>query len=557
MQPVTLAERGVAPSAAVRYAKHRPDTPLGSSVTSQSLRASTLISLAASLAVGFAAIFHFGADANWDLRNYHLYNAYALLEGRLGIDVFPMLQAYLNPALDVPFYLAVVHLGIYPAHGLLGLYFGLFVWVVFLFNRHLLLAALPASRPGTVLALAVAATAVGVTGAAGASQAITTFNEIQTALLVVASIALVLPDAEGRPPRARRIALAGLLMGLAVGLKLTAMVYLVGACAALLPWRLRREEIRALVVYGLAAAAGILASHGAWSWVLYQRFGNPVFPFFNAIFRSPWESPHNFADMRFFPATAWGYLTYPLDWAVHPSTAISELPFRDPRLALLLGSAFVLLVIHLTLWRQARAVLLVVGFAVVSYAVWLVRFSILRYGVPLEVMAGALLVLVVAAPLRAGLIAPVLASCLAALSAITLVAYTHWPDWGRIPLAEGYRVAMPPIAADATVILAGVPVSHVVPFLPEGRHRFIGLNGWSTAEGPRREAAVAALSHASGPVWALVVRDQGVDGLLAEIGWATENARCTPVHATLDPGRIDLCPVVPAADAATTPARGP
>ena len=28
-----------------------------------------------------------GQDANWDLRNYHVYNAWALLEGRLGIDL--------------------------------------------------------------------------------------------------------------------------------------------------------------------------------------------------------------------------------------------------------------------------------------------------------------------------------------------------------------------------------------------------------------------------------------------------------------------------------------
>ena len=28
-----------------------------------------------------------GQDANWDLRNYHLHNAWSLLEGRLGVDL--------------------------------------------------------------------------------------------------------------------------------------------------------------------------------------------------------------------------------------------------------------------------------------------------------------------------------------------------------------------------------------------------------------------------------------------------------------------------------------
>src|SRR5687767_13972866 len=30
-----------------------------------------------------------GQDANWDLRNYHWYNAYSFLNGRFGFDVVP------------------------------------------------------------------------------------------------------------------------------------------------------------------------------------------------------------------------------------------------------------------------------------------------------------------------------------------------------------------------------------------------------------------------------------------------------------------------------------
>jgi hypothetical protein len=46
-----------------------------------------------------------GQDANWDLRNYHLYNGYAALHGRLGVDLAPaQLQSYFNPLLDVLHY---------------------------------------------------------------------------------------------------------------------------------------------------------------------------------------------------------------------------------------------------------------------------------------------------------------------------------------------------------------------------------------------------------------------------------------------------------------------
>jgi hypothetical protein len=43
-----------------------------------------------------------GQDSNWDLRNYHLYNGYAVVNGRVGFDPAPAaFQTYSNPALDI------------------------------------------------------------------------------------------------------------------------------------------------------------------------------------------------------------------------------------------------------------------------------------------------------------------------------------------------------------------------------------------------------------------------------------------------------------------------
>src|SRR6204780_2772309 len=69
------------------------------------------------LALMMVAPFAFGAlalalgqDANWDLRNYHWYNAYAILNGRYAIDILPSQTPWFyNPALDVPFYLLATH----------------------------------------------------------------------------------------------------------------------------------------------------------------------------------------------------------------------------------------------------------------------------------------------------------------------------------------------------------------------------------------------------------------------------------------------------------------
>ena len=46
-----------------------------------------------------------GMDANWDLRNYHLYNPHAWLTGRSAVDIAPaQLQGFHNPILDLPLY---------------------------------------------------------------------------------------------------------------------------------------------------------------------------------------------------------------------------------------------------------------------------------------------------------------------------------------------------------------------------------------------------------------------------------------------------------------------
>lgn len=50
-------------------------------------------------------------DTNGDVWNYHLYNAYAWFNGRLGYDLGPAgAHSYLNPYLDSLFYFAISHL---------------------------------------------------------------------------------------------------------------------------------------------------------------------------------------------------------------------------------------------------------------------------------------------------------------------------------------------------------------------------------------------------------------------------------------------------------------
>src|SRR6266851_1694293 len=61
--------------------------------------------LAAMLLAGTASVVLLRQDVNWDLQNYHFYNAWAFVHGRLGWDLAPaQLQTFHNPLLDLPFY---------------------------------------------------------------------------------------------------------------------------------------------------------------------------------------------------------------------------------------------------------------------------------------------------------------------------------------------------------------------------------------------------------------------------------------------------------------------
>src|SRR5262249_23616295 len=75
-------------------------TPLSSARGAS--RAALLLCLIIPLGFGALALA-LGQDANWDLRNYHWYNAYRFLTGRLFTDLGA--STPYNPLLDVPFYL--------------------------------------------------------------------------------------------------------------------------------------------------------------------------------------------------------------------------------------------------------------------------------------------------------------------------------------------------------------------------------------------------------------------------------------------------------------------
>lgn len=510
----------------------------------------TFAPLALALAAAGLASLAAGQDANWDLLNYHLYNPWAWLTGRYGFDVVPAhLQTFHAPLADVPFYLMVA--GDWPPRAIAfaqALPAGVAAYFVYRLAR---LAFDDLERPLAVTAIA-AAVIVGVTGPNARSLIGTTMNEWHAAAPLLAALFLLARDVKAGSVRASTLVLAGALAALACALKLTAAGGALALAIALGFARgLRRGSVEALV-FVCAMLAGVVLLLGPWLAQTYALTGNPLFPYFNGVFASPWLPADWTFDKAFGPRTPVQWLTLPFDLLRPPQGYVSEQRYRDARFPLVAALSLVALLappLLRALGREgprspfgagpgAPALLRFGGaFFAVAFVLWAWLHAIHRYLLTLEVLSGIMLVALVVAlvPQRARIVAVV-------ALAVVVVATTRAPNWWRVPFGERFvAVTAPPIAADALVLVHGAPLAFVLPSLPPGV-RFAGIAGLvdERDSGLRRHISALLAEH-RGALHVLLVRGTDPAPALASFGLAVSGP-CAPVTTNLARFAIDLCP---------------
>ena len=420
------------------------------------------LALGAPLAAGALALA-LGADFNYDLRHYHFYNGYALVHGRLDYDFAPAgVQSFFNPLLDGLYYLGLQHLPPRLFGFLLGAVHGLNVVLVHGIARRAL-----AGDP-RVRVLALLAAVVAGFGSCMLSLLGTTTGDTLASLPALLALLLALREGEESGLA------AGLAAGAAAGLKLTMLAPAAALSLALGATHPRRGAMLKRFVAG--GIVGFLATGGWWCSRLLERFANPVFPFFNGFFRSPFFRPENAFDSRFRAHVSWETLSLPLDMAMGWTSGLQEIRFREPRFLLVLVAALLWLLARARsasagrtagFGSQARLLLI---FWLLAYVLWAYGMHYYRYAAPLELLAPVvILVLVRATPWgRAPLIAAFLLVALVGSRPVS---------WGRMAWSEDwFGVRLPALhgAAEALVVVAGERVAYVAPFFPEAT-RFVGL----------------------------------------------------------------------------------
>jgi hypothetical protein len=427
-----------------------------------------------------------GKDTSWDFRNYHWYAPYALLHHRMGIDVAVAHQAsYYNPYLDLPFYWLATHSRAWIALGLLGAAQGANIVPLYLMARAAIRADLPMAD---IKIMSGALSLLSLVGALTLTEFGTTYYDNVMSVFVLSGLAILVlkRDALARGPlgKAAMIAgAAGLVTGMAMGLKLPEMPFCVGFAAALVAlggsWK---HQVVRLLAGGLAGVIGFAIFSGPWMLYMYQLTDNPLFPYFNEYWKSPLALAAPYRDLRFVPTHFWRQLFFPilftLDWHV-----ADDLGFQDIRVVL----AYLLVIAACVVWlfkRESRDPLLdkrvtamLFAFSALAYFEWLRMFAIYRYIILFEMLAPLLIIGAVGLlplPRRTRYLA------LGALAACCLL--TARSDFlERAPVEDPYvEAALPPIPhpGRTMVLMTGdAPMGFIATTLPP-QIAVLRIDGW-------------------------------------------------------------------------------
>lgn len=201
--------------------------------------------------------------------------------------------------------------------------------------------------------------------------------------LLLESTYLIVINREEHAEDKRRLVRIALFLGAAVALKLTHLSVVV--------------PLLALYVYRLVSARKLKAANATlfivlflapllpFSIFMYWQTQNPIFPFYNKIFRSPYWPMINWADVRWGPKTFWETLFWPVVVLLRPQRS-SELIVHSGRVCV----AFIAAILGLALRRVDKNTRLLSGITLIGIALWTLSTGYVRYALYFDVLGGVL-----------------------------------------------------------------------------------------------------------------------------------------------------------------------
>jgi hypothetical protein len=455
------------------------------------------------LAFLFGGVFSLwrGPVLDWDAMNYHYYNAWAFLRNPGGVDIFgPAEHAFLSPLVEVPYYLVAYEW--FPDSPrlvvfLMGLPFGLLIFLTGLCINKVLLTY---KEIGTSLRYfyTFLLSFFGLSGYAVISQVGWRSNEIEISCFVLGGLAVFLHFSERKDGKEKSLfracVFSGILLGIAPGLKLTALIFTVPFLLGILfyysTWR---ERIKAFLLFSTAWWLAFLLVYGWWGWRLWQLTGNPFFPALNNIFHSEWyPAGETLADKNFLPKSLRHALFFPFHMVLD-----NELRFLVVYCVVGIWISFLFIRremkrrkfvnIFQNQGKVSRLELFVLVFVGLSYLFWLARFSILRYFVPVTCLTGVVCFICIFSfreKRNVSFCHEINASVLLFFTILSAFPVLLLPYYGKGEILEGIRTMEIPRLYENTLVLVGKGTSFLVPLLDKKNNtsEYIGGLEWAIWE---------------------------------------------------------------------------
>lgn len=422
---------------------------------------------------GLVSLF-LGQDISSDLRNYHIYNPWALLNGRVGFDLAPAsMQTYFNPLIDVPYFILTENYSARFAAFMMGVFHGLCFIPLYFICRELVGTNTSRIIP-FVLAL------VGCLGPTFYYQVGASMGDNTTAIFGISALCLVLYFSSTLHVLTKKsvfiCACIGLIMGIGVGCKLTNSPFAVGLAASLLVLNKTqfRTRLTFTMIFGLGVIVGMAITGGFWFMKMWMLFQNPFFPQFNNIFRSDLTSSVGIVDARWGPKTIIEGLIWPFIFTFHPSF-VSE----AQAIQILQPFAYVVSIIYILKYVASFVIssfvfkplseiwILFLVFFLVSYFTWLKVFSFGRYLVVIDVLLPVLVYVGLRGLINSDVVRNVIVALIVSGLVISSVAND---DWGRSEFSDSLLQVDVPLIQEpnrSAVIFAGSqPKSWLIPKFP-------------------------------------------------------------------------------------------
>lgn len=479
-------------------------------------------------------VYKIGQDANFDLLNYHYFTGYSYLSERTG-DIAPAnIQTFTHPAMNILTYIAFSKLT-FPHSAWLILFFQLLSVPALLKIANEINLNITGNRFGLEKNIALLLCFI---SPLWLSELGTSFFSSTTSPLILWSLYFIIR-------KNKKVALegviAGILMGLSLGLKLTNAPFVIGSVFAVFIKSLidKNAKITFIMAFGLGGILGVgLTSN--WYWELWLNWGNPLFPFYNKIFKSPYFDPINWRDNRWVFNGVVDYIKFTLD-AVSGTVKTSEVSFKDSRI-ILISFAPLLLTFKIKKLIKNNTIILITYFYV-SYVLWAFLFAYQRYAIPLEIMYGIIVWITLNTLFSKRRVNVII------LMVVTLTSLSHFkiPNWGHIKPSENaqnpFSLRFPKNFDNipALYLVDGVTISHVLTHLnPESI--FVGLR----FSEPVNELIKKEIYESSKlPLRILTTEGEikNLNSLQSKFGFSDQLLDCSKITSSV--GNYVVCSVVP------------